>query len=130
MKTLSQNAIRIMLGLQVLVILFHFCILVGIIPYEITWGGRLKTDMDMYIFESVSILINLIILLTLLIKGKVIRAFISSKAVDIILWILFFLYVLNTIGNLFAETNFEKWFAVLTIISAFLVLLILRRKTA
>ena len=30
-----------------------------VIPYEIAWGGKLKSDTQMYLFESISILVTL-----------------------------------------------------------------------
>ncbi len=66
----KRTAIKIMLLLITTVTIFHFCIILKIIPYEITWGGRLKNDSEMYVFESLSILINTFLILTLLIKGN------------------------------------------------------------
>ena len=33
--------------------------LLKVIPYDITWGGRLKTDSEMHIFELMSITFNI-----------------------------------------------------------------------
>ena len=73
-----------------------------IIPYEITWGGKLKTDNEIYVFEIISILINSFFIFMLLHKGDYIKSFFSKKSVSIILWIFFVIFVLNTVGNLFA----------------------------
>jgi len=54
-----------MLGLLIAVLLFHLSIILKIIPYEITWGGRLKNDSEMYVFETISIVINLFLFLIL-----------------------------------------------------------------
>jgi len=70
-----KTAIKIMLWMLLAVILFHLSIILKIVPYEITWGGRLKNDSEMYVFETVSILINLFLSLILLIKGKYVRQF-------------------------------------------------------
>jgi hypothetical protein len=40
------------------------------------------------------------------------------------------LFTLNTIGNLFAETNFEKYFTLLTLLSSVLIWLIQRTVAA
>ena len=61
--------IKVLLWLIAAVSLFHSTILIKIIPYEITWGGKLKNDAEMYLFESISILINLFLTYVLLIKG-------------------------------------------------------------
>lgn len=123
-----KTAIKIMLFLVLAIILFHFCIVLKIVPYEITWGGRLKNDTEMFVFESISIVINLLLFSILLIKGKYIRAFISMKAVNITLWAFFVLFGLNTIGNIIAKTNFEKLFALLTFAFSLLIWMILRKR--
>jgi hypothetical protein len=121
-------AIKIMLWLFTAVTLFHLSIIFKMIPYEITWGGRLKTDAEMYVFESLSIAINIILIVTLLIKGNYIKQIVSLRTVNIILWVFLFIFGLNTIGNLFANTNFEKLFAILTLASSILIWIILKSK--
>jgi len=124
----ASTAIKILLGTVVAVTVFHLCILFKIIPYDITWGGRLTNDKEMYVFESFSIGINLIFGLVLLIKGNYIKPFLSSKVVDITLWVFLILFALNTVGNLLAKTNFERAFTVLTLLNAVLIWLVLRKK--
>ena len=124
----SKNAIKIMLLIVSVITIFHLCILLKIIPYEITWGGRLKNDTEMYMFEGISILVNLVLGLTLLIKGKYVKQLISLKIVNVILWIFLILFALNTIGNMLAETTFEKSFAVVTLFLSLLIGVILKSK--
>ena len=123
-----QRSINILLGLLIAVILFHLCVMAKMIPYNIAWGGRLQNDSEMYVFEAISILINLFLGLILLMKGEYIQFRFKKKAIDIILWIFFALFVLNTVGNLLAKTNFEKSFAVLTFVFAILLWVILKTK--
>ena len=122
-------AIKIMLGMLLAVVIFHLCIITKIIPYEITWGGRLQNDSEMYVFETISIIINLFLGFVLLMKGGYIKFYFKQSVVNVILWIFLILFVLNTIGNIIAKTNFEKAFAVLTLISAFLIWVILKTKS-
>jgi len=117
-----------MLTLLSLVIAFRLCILVKVIPYELTWGGRLKNDQEMYVFEAISILINLILIFVLLLKGQFLKFQIKEKALNIILWVFFYIFILNTIGNLFAKSTFEKSLSLLTLVSAILIWNILRIK--
>lgn len=49
--------------IMILTIIFHILILTGVVPYEITWGGRLKSYEDMLRFETVSILVNITVIL-------------------------------------------------------------------
>ena len=94
--------IKILLWLIAAVTLFHLTILIKIIPYEITWGGKLKNDAEMYLFESISILTNLFLGYVLLIKGEFVSKLISTKVVNIILWVFLFIFGLNTLGNIFS----------------------------
>ena len=121
-------SIHILLGLIISVILFHLSIIVKIIPYNIAWGGRLQNDSQMYVFEVISIIINLFLGLVLLMKGNDIKYQFKKKTIDIILYIFLALFVLNTIGNLFAKTNFEKLFSILTFAFAVFIWIILKAK--
>jgi membrane-associated phospholipid phosphatase len=112
MKNNKITYITILIGITVLATIFHLLILVKVIPYEITWGGRLKSVEEMYFFETISILINSFFIFILLQKGEYIRYFLRKKTVNIVLWIFSTIFVLNTIGNVFAKTNFEKYFAI------------------
>ena len=97
-----------------------------VIPYAIAWGGRLQNDEQMYLFETVSIIVNLFLIFILLMKGRYIRLQLKEKLLNLVLWIFSILFLLNTVGNLFAQTNFEKMFAVLTLTLSILILKILR----
>jgi len=130
MNTPKKIYISTLLLISALVTVFHALILLRVIPFEITWGGKLKTVEEMYVFETLSILINLFFVFILLQKGEYIRYVMGRKTVNIILWIFFVLFTLNTIGNLFAETNFEKYFTLLTLLSSVLIWLIQRTVAA
>ena len=123
-----KTAIKTMLYLLIAIILFHLCIMLKIVSYEFTWGGRLKNDFEMYIFETISVIINLFLFSILLIKGKYLRAFISIKIVNITLWVFFIVLGLNTIGNILAKTNFEKFFTLLTLALSILIWIILHKE--
>ncbi len=122
----SKLAIKLMLWSIGAVILLHSAILAKIIPYKVTWGGRLENDTEMYVFEVVSVLINLFLAVLLLVKGKHMSYFIPMKVVHILLWAFLFLFGINTIGNIFAETLFEKSLSLLTLIFTYLIWIILK----
>lgn len=119
-------AIKLMLWLIGVVILLHSAILAKIIPYKVTWGGRLENDTEMYVFESISILINLFLAFLLLVKGKHLPCVIPAGVVNIILWISLFLFGINTVGNIFAKTLFEKSLSLLTLIFIYLIWIVLK----
>lgn len=121
---------KLMLALLTLVMLFHLLVLFQIIPYDIVWAGKLNSIEEMYSFEIMSILVNLILMTTLLLKGNFIKHKISGKIINGIIWFFIILFTLNTIGNLFAKTIFEKVvFTPLTLISVFLLWNIVQLKS-
>lgn len=128
-KITKDQALKMMLGLLTLVIIFHLAIITQLIPYTIVWAGKLKTDNEMYAFEAVSIAINIFLVVLLLLKGKYIKHGISNKVLNLIVWLFVALFALNTLGNLMAETLFEKLvFTPLTLVSAILLWIIVRKE--
>lgn len=113
--------IKILLILIAFTLIFHLCFLFKIIPYNIAWGGRLKTDNEMYVFESLSIMVNLFLGRVILMKGDYIKKRYSEENINIILKVFMVIFILNTIGNLLAITNFEKLFSIVTAGLAFLI---------
>jgi membrane protease YdiL (CAAX protease family) len=130
MKIKQQNAINILLVILSIVILLHILIIIKIIPYQIAWGGRLQNDEQMYMFETISIIINLFLIFILIMKGRYIQYKFKEKTLNIVLWIFFILFILNTIGNLFAQTNFEKLFSIFTLTLAIMIWVIARSKVS
>lgn len=124
MKT--KRLINFLLGLIVLVFLFHIAVLLKLIPYDIAWGGRLQNDKEMYLFEAVSILINALLISVLLMKAEYINYWMKPRTVNIVLRVFMILFILNTIGNLFAKSSIEKAFSILTLVFAVLLGLILK----
>lgn len=116
-----KTAINIMLIIVAMLTLFHLSILLQIIPYEIVWGGRLQTVSEMYAFESVSLVLNLLFGWLLLMKGNYSKQVLPQKVVSIGLWLFFVLFALSTVGNILAKTNLEKTFALVTLLLCFLI---------
>ena len=69
-------------------LVFHLLVISQIIPFDIVWGGRLDSVDDMLVFESISIVINLIVLAVVVIKGGYLKPLIPMKLVNAILWIM------------------------------------------
>jgi len=101
------TTLRVMLLITELLLILHFSILFGLIPYDQVWAGRLKSVEEMYQFETVSILINVFILIVLLIKRRMVKQQKESKWMNYVLKGLGVFFALNTIGNLFAESKLE-----------------------
>jgi membrane protease YdiL (CAAX protease family) len=109
--------IRVLKALIIAVIGFHILIILKVIPYSIAWGGSLENDEQMYVFEGVSILINAFIYLLLDFRQKNKH----EKFTRIFLIIFFAIFLLNTVGNIFAKTQFERYFSILTLLFAILI---------
>jgi len=124
----SSVSVKSLVLLISLVIFFHLAIVFQFIPYTIAWGGRINSLQEMYVFEFFSIVINLFLIAVLMMRGNYIKHFFSQKIVTLILWIYFLIFCLNTLGNLFAKTNLEKSFSVLTLLFAVLLFIILNNK--
>ena len=103
----KTTTISVMLLITALLLLLHFSILIGLIPYDKVWAGRLKSVEEMYQFETVSILINVFVLIVLLVKRRMLKQQKQNKLMSYLLKALGVFFALNTIGNLFAESKLE-----------------------
>lgn len=127
-KISKKQALQLTVWLITAVISFHLLLIIQLIPYKIVWAGKLHSDKEMYVFETISILINLFLLILLLLKGNFIKHNLHHKLINGVLWFFVFIFALNTIGNLMAETRFEKIvFTPLTLILAILIWIIVRK---
>ena len=125
----KRIALKLMIGLLSLVLIFHLCVLFEIISYKIVWAGKLNSKEEMYVFEAVSILINFFLIIVLYIKFQNIKKSETNRIINIIIWLFVFLFALNTLGNLFAENLIEQILGtLLTFISATLCWIIVKKK--
>lgn len=114
MITFAQYGLIIVLSIF---LILHICVLLKIIPYSIVWGGRLKTDAEMYRFEIVSILVNAFFLFVILVQSNFLIFDFPKTTMTIILWLMTALFLLNTFGNAFSKNKLEqKLFTPITII--------------
>ena len=107
-------------GLLIILSIFlglHILVLLKSIPYNIVWGGRLMSDKEMYRFETVSILINLIFLFIILVHSNYLAIDFPKKIMTLILWIMTAMFAFNTVGNAMSKNKLEqKLFTPITII--------------
>lgn len=87
----------------------------------------MKNDAEMYVFKSISILLNLLLFIVLLVKAQYWKVIFLEKFVDIVLWLFLLLFILKATGNLFAKTAFEKFFGILALAFAGLIWSILKK---
>jgi len=111
-----------------LLIVFHGFAILGVIPYEMLWGGRLTGESQMLVFETISIWLNLIMLGIVVIHAGLWKINISPRITIIALWAMTALFLLNTIGNLVSKNQLEKM--IFTPVTLVLFMLCLRLATA
>lgn len=122
-------ALRALLIILSLLVLFHLLVLIKMIPFELVWGSKLSGESQMYAFEAVSILISLLMLIVVSVRAQIIKVPVNNRIVTIILWIMCCFFCLNTVSNLLADHPFEKLvFAPLTFFLALLTFRVARAK--
>ena len=82
----------------------------------------METKEELLIFEIISLAVIVFCVLTVMIKAGRLNAPGFRKVSGVVLWILFVLFLLNTIGNILARTTFEKFFGIVTLLLAILCL--------
>lgn len=124
-KTASSGMILIF----ILTIIFHFLVLTKVIDYTIVWGGGMKTIEEMYLMESISLFINIVFLIVILIKLELLKYRIPARIISIALWIMFFLFLFNTLGNLLSKSTLETMiFTPVTLLLSLFSLILIRKK--
>lgn len=96
----------ILIVLPSLLIIFHICILLKILPSDIVWLG-LTSESTTTILALVSILINLIIIFCSVVQLQYLKNKTALSIVEKILPVVFWWLVGNTIANLFSKSSFE-----------------------
>jgi hypothetical protein len=130
-KKTKEIAGIILLTMFSLAIVFHLLVFMEFIPNEIVWGGRITVKEELYIFESISIFMNLLFLLIVLFKTEKLRIKHNLKLIHFLLWFMTIMFLLNTIGNLLAKTSTETLiFTPITFISAICGLILLSKEKA
>lgn len=124
-KLISERSAAItILTLLSIFLVFHFLVMLGVIPFEIVWGGRLTDRSQMLRSETVSVIVNLIMIAIVAIKANVLQVELPQVFIKVILWLMFLLFLLNTLGNVFSLNKFEQ--LVFTPVTLVLSLLSLR----
>lgn len=107
------------------IVVFHVLVIIGVVPSDIVWGGKLKDTSQMLVFESLSVFINTVMLAVVASHAGFVKWRIPRKLVRFALWAMFIIFLLNSIGNLLSENETEKMvFTPLTILLAFFSLIL------
>lgn len=68
---ITSVALLVMLSL---LIIFHLLILVRVIPFDFIWGGKLKNISQVLLFETVSVVISLLMMAVVAISVGVVKS--------------------------------------------------------
>jgi hypothetical protein len=122
MINIAQSGLLILLSLF---LVLHFIILLKLIPYHLVWGGRLKSDKEMYRFEIFSIVISSLFVLVVLVQAHFLTIDIPKKIITYALWLMAGLFLLNTFGNITSKNKLEqRLFTPITILLAIFSLIL------
>ena len=102
---LSGNILFISL---ILLAVFHILTLLGIVPYEIVWGGQINDSSSLIIYEWIALFLTIIFILVVSIKIGYVKTEKFRKAINIGVWLIFGFFLLSTIGNLASGVSVEK----------------------
>lgn len=103
-------------------IVFHLLVISGVIPYDIVWAGKIQSRTELLRMETVSLILLGLSTAMVALKIRLININIPQLVIDVGMWVLLALFVLNTIGNFLAQSLVEKYgFSILTIIISYLL---------
>ena len=102
----ATNGILVILSL---IIIFHLLVISGIIPFDIVWGGNIADKKQLWLMESISIIITFIMLLFALAYSGIIRIKLHPTAIKIGFWLMFVFVLLNTLGNILSKNSLETY---------------------
>lgn len=117
-------ASNIIITINTIALLMHVLILLNILPHGFVWGGRLKSEEDLIIFESVSIVVQTLFISIIAVKAGYVFKGKFNRTVSVGIWVMFGIMVLNSIGNLASSSGLETM--VMTPFTIVLALLVFR----
>ncbi len=125
----KKTALQIMFFLLGGLVIIHFLILIQIIPYDQVWAGRINSVEEMRTFEIMSIIVNVFMLSIFASKYRQLRQRKRNKVIDILIWVFACFFLLNTLGNLLAQSSIELIVgSTITLASALLCFRIVRKE--
>lgn len=104
-------------------VLFHLLVIAGIVPDTIVWGGRYTDRRQIVTMEAVSLVLIVLIGSLSFLHGRMTAAGNGTMLLRVFMWIFAAVFLLNTVGNIFAKTAFERYaFTPVTALLSFLTL--------
>ena len=93
---------------MILLLLFHFFVLIGVIPYDFIWGGRINSHSEMVQMEIISLVVILVFLLIMIVRINIYRIKRFKLPVRILSWIVTLYFGFNAITNFLSTSGLEQ----------------------
>nr|WP_297788813.1 hypothetical protein [uncultured Allomuricauda sp.] len=119
-----KTAGNLLLVLLSLLAVFHILVILGIFPYEQTWGGTVVDDSQVLIYEGFALFMTLVFMLIVGVKLNYLKSKSLKRVANIGLWAMVGFFTMSLIGNLTAKSEMER--AIFIPVSLLLLLLTLR----
>lgn len=103
---------------------FHLLIVLRVLPFEIVWGGKLRSEPEMMQLEITSIVVTGILLCAVMLRVGYFRVKLNPLIFKVVFGLMVLLFTLNTLGNILSENAIER--AVFTPVTILMALLSLR----
>jgi len=118
----AKLAGTILISFLSLLVIFHLLILFHILPYDMVWGGKLKSDSNVLLMELIALVITIAFLLIIVLKISKLSK--NKVLINVGVWMIFIYFLFNVLGNLASENLIEK--SVLTPVALIMAFLTLR----
>lgn len=106
---------KIVLFIVLFYCVLHVLVLFQLIPYNMVWGGKIESIDTIYVLEGLAFAIMSFLGVVLVMKNRIVEPMFTDKTIRRILLIFAVFFMLNTVGNLLAETVIEKAQAAVTL---------------
>ncbi|WP_108124794.1 hypothetical protein [Saccharospirillum mangrovi] len=114
-------AANILLTMLLCLVVFHLLLLVGVVPFDQVWGGRLNNTVQVRVFETISLVVTVLVMAVVAMKVGYLRPVLVPWLINAVLWVLVGLFLLNALGNLASTQAVETFvFTPVTMIAALL----------
>ena len=98
--------------------MFHIGVLIGLMPYDVVWGGQLGGPAEGRGLVRFSMLTCFFLLVVVMVRGGIIPIRVPPWAMRMLLTLIAVLFLLNTFGNLLASSGWERLLAIPTLLLA------------
>jgi len=115
-----QQAAQSILYILGALIVFHLTVIVGLVPGSFVWGDQIPQE-SILPMELIAIVMTVSFGLFILIKMRYLKDNRSAKVVNIGLWIIALIFLINVVTNLISKVSVENFiFAPVALVLALL----------